>query len=234
MIHSRTPLSSLFPFRLGPIAAMYPVLVDTPDSSTQSAQIGARDEEIELLHMQVRLQQTNFPEFVTNNSQTFAPTNNSIGGTCMKHLMLSLTDLVPECQAGVYCPECTELCPISVTTVIHRCLNCAETYCLLCAHEFGCCLTCEADTEAWTSAPPMPCIPDADYAVSSEHPSDSLLQMPTETSAQMPIGTSTDMLAETPAKSPLQFKIPPVIPKGKRVRSQCAAKDEISSGDEQT
>ncbi len=154
----------------------------------------------------------------------------------MKHLTLSLTDLVPECQAGVYCPECTEPCPISVTTVIHHCLNCAETYCLLCAHEFGCCLTCEADAEAWASVPPMlpmPCIPDVAYAVSSEHPSDSLLQKPAETSAQMPVGTFTDMLAEMPAKLPPQFKIPSIIPKGKHVRSRHTAKDETSSEDEQ-
>ncbi len=56
---------------------MYPALADASDPSTQ---IDARDEEIELLHAQVeRLQQTNFPEFVTNNSQTFVPTNNSLG-----------------------------------------------------------------------------------------------------------------------------------------------------------
>ncbi len=136
---------------------------------------------------------------------------------------------------------CTELCPILVTTIIHRCLNCAETYCLLCTHEHGCCLTCEADTEAWASAPsvllmpsapstllmpsapPMPLMPcnlDADYAVSSERPSDSLLQTPAETSTSLLVSeTPTDMLAVMPAKSPPQFKIPSAIPKNKCVRS---------------
>ncbi len=149
----------------------------------------------------------------------------------MKHLLQSLTDLVPECQASVYCPECAKLGPISVTTVIHRCLNCGEMYCLLCTHEFGCCLTCEAHAEAWTSAPPIPCSSDVDYAAPSEHPSDSMLQRqtPTETSAEM----SAEMPAEMPVKSPPQFKVPPAIPKSKHIRPRHATKNETSSEDEQ-
>ncbi|MCP3686579.1 MAG: hypothetical protein GY861_28405, partial [bacterium] len=65
----------------------------------------------------------------------------------MKHILQTFADLEPECQAGVYCPDCAELCPLTVDTVIHHCENCSESYCLLCAHENGYCLTCEADLE---------------------------------------------------------------------------------------
>ncbi len=65
----------------------------------------------------------------------------------MKHLFQAFTDLESECQAGIYCPECAELCLLSVNSVIHRCQNCTEFYCLLCAHEYGYCLSCEIDPE---------------------------------------------------------------------------------------
>ncbi len=85
-----------------------------------SSQVQARDEEIELLHAQVEcFQQANFPEFVTSSSPISVPYSNSLGGTCVKHLLKLLAKLTPECQAGVYCPECAELCPISVETLIH-------------------------------------------------------------------------------------------------------------------
>ncbi len=116
----------------------------------------------------------------------------------MKHLLKTLADLTPECQAGVYCPECAELCPVTVTTVIHCCLNCGEAYCLLCAHEFHCCLTCEADAEAWTTVPPLLYPFDADYTISSD-------QLSKDT-------------PQTPAKSSPQFKVAPAVPKGKRIK----------------
>ncbi len=106
-----------------------------------SFQVQTLEEEIELLHTQFEhLQPINFPEFVTNNSQIIAPPINSLGATCTKHLLQTFADFKPECQTGNYCPECVELCPLSVNTVIHHCQNCAEPYCLLCVHELGCVL----------------------------------------------------------------------------------------------
>ncbi len=68
-----------------------------------SSQVQARDEEIELLHAQIeRLQQINFPEFVTINSLSAAPPTNSLGAACVKHLLQAFSDLGSECQAGIY------------------------------------------------------------------------------------------------------------------------------------
>ncbi len=97
-----------------PVTAIQTVSAEVLDPSSQ---VQARDEEIELLHAQIeRLQQVNFPEFVTSNSQITAPPTSSLGAACMKHLLQTFADLEPECQAGVYCPECAELCPISMNT----------------------------------------------------------------------------------------------------------------------
>ncbi len=82
----------------------------------------------------------------------------------MKHVLQTFSDLERECQAGVFCPECAELCPLSVNTMIHCCQNCAESYCLLCAHELDYCLTCEADLEVSNVMDPMPCSTEIDKA----------------------------------------------------------------------
>ncbi len=151
-----------FPNYAHPVTVIQAISAELPDPSLQ---MQARDEEIELLRAQVEcFQQANFPEFVTSNSQISAPHSSSLGGTCMKHLLESLAKLTPECQVGVYCPECTELCSISVKTVIHHCQNCTKSYCLLCAHEHGCCLTCEADAKVCARMPELPsCSTDIDY-----------------------------------------------------------------------
>ncbi len=47
-------------------------------------------------------------------------------------------------------------------TVIHHCQNCTESYCLLCAHENGYCLTCEADLEVSNVMDPSPCSAEID------------------------------------------------------------------------
>ncbi len=62
---------------------------------------------------------------------------------------------MPKCQAGIYCSECAELCPIFVDNIIYHCHCCAEVYCLLCPHEFGYCLICEANVEAVTTVVPL-------------------------------------------------------------------------------
>ncbi len=106
------------------------------------------------MHEQIeRLQQTNFPEFITINSQATVPSTNSLAATCIKHSLQAFVSLGSECQAGIYCPECAELCPLSVNTIIHRCQNCAESYCLLCMHEYGYCLACEIEPEAQSDEP---------------------------------------------------------------------------------
>ncbi len=106
------------------------------------------------MHAQIEhLQQINFPEFVTTNSQITAPPTSSLGAACVKHSPQAFTDLGSECQAGIYCPECAELCPLSVNTVIHHCQNCVEAYCLLCAHEYGYCLACEIEPEVQNDEP---------------------------------------------------------------------------------
>ncbi len=143
-----------------PVTAIQSISAEVFDPSLQ---VQARDEEIELLHMQIEcLQQVIFPEFVTTNSQITALSISSLGAACTKHLLQAFVDLGSECQAGIYCPECAELCPLSANTVIHHCQNCAESYCLLCAHEHGYCLTCEADPDVWNAADPLPCPTEVD------------------------------------------------------------------------
>ncbi len=136
------------------MTAIHPVSAEAPDSSLH---VQARDEEIELLHAQIEhLQQVNFPEFVTTNSQIAAPPISSLGAACIKHSLQAFIDLGSECQARIYCPECAKLCPFSVNSVIHHCQNCAESYCLLCAHEYGYCLACEMEPEVQNDEPCQP------------------------------------------------------------------------------
>ncbi len=137
-----------------PITAIQSVSAEASDPSLQ---VQVRDEEIELLHVQIEhLQQINFPEYITGNSQVIAPPTSSLGAACVKHLLQAFASLGSECQAGIYCPECTELCPLSMSTVIHCCQNCAEFYCLLCAHEYGYCLACEIEPSASRDEPSQP------------------------------------------------------------------------------
>ncbi len=73
------------------------------EASDPSLQVQARDEEIELLHAQIEhLQQINFPEFVTTNSQITTPPISSLGAACVKHLLQAFTDIGSECQARIY------------------------------------------------------------------------------------------------------------------------------------
>ncbi|WP_297310974.1 hypothetical protein, partial [Neptuniibacter sp.] len=63
-----------------PVTAIQSV---SAEASNSSLQVQARDEEIELLHAQIEcLQQTNFPEFITVNSQATVPPTNSLGAAC--------------------------------------------------------------------------------------------------------------------------------------------------------
>ncbi len=51
-----------------------------------------------------------------------------------------------------------------MNTVIHCCQYCAESYCLLCVHELGYCLTCEADLEVSNVMDPLLCPTEVDKA----------------------------------------------------------------------
>ncbi len=84
------------------------------------------------------------------NSSATVPSSNSLGAACERHSLQDCSRLGSECQAGIYCPECAEMCPLSVNTVIHRCQNCTEFYCLLCTHEHRYCLACEIEPSVST------------------------------------------------------------------------------------
>ncbi len=145
-----------------------------------------------------RLQQINFPEFITTNSQAIIPPSSSLGAACEKHSFQDLVCLESECQAGIYCPECTELCPFSVNTVIHHCQNCNEFYCLLCAHEYGYCLACEIEP-----------------SIQNDEPSRS-----SHVFADQPSGKASDIVSPVVSQPSLQFKapLPPITQK--RIRSE--------------
>ncbi len=83
-----------------PVTAIQSISAKVSDPSSQ---VQVRDEEIELLHAQIEhLQQVNFLEFVTSNSQNTAQPTSSLGSACMKHLLQTFANLEPECQAGSF------------------------------------------------------------------------------------------------------------------------------------
>ncbi len=170
-----------------------------------------------MLHAQIEcLQQINFPEFVTVNPSAAVPPSSSLGAACEKHSLQDFVRLGSECQAGIYCPECAKMCPLSMNTVIHCCQNCAEFYCLLCTHEHGYCLTCEIE-------PPV----QIDELSSSSHPF----------VIDQSSGKANDAIPPVVSQPSPQFKtpLPPVMQTRVRYReksdSSCERTESTSSDD---